>query len=93
MDRSQNADTPSYSKELLPSVNVEPVLITSPVIEKGWISCSVCLIGSTNKNYKRAGLEKVNKESFNKKALEWVKYDHVYNSIHDRIDWTSTSQL
>ena len=94
MEDLQESDIPSTSRELLNSLSPEPVLKASPVVEKGRISCAICLTGSTRKNLKQAQFEKImNIDSFKEKALEWDKYDHEYNSIHKKLDWSSINEL
>ena len=49
---------------------VEPVLRTSPFVEKGRKLCTICFSGALKKNAKRANLQKMtNINSYQQRAL------------------------
>ena len=93
MDSSQ--DDASTSGNVMSSLSTEAVLKTSsPIVEKGRISCAICFIGNTRKHLKRSGFEKIlDINKFKVKALEWCKFDHEYNSIYGKLDWAFTQEV
>ena len=84
----------SSSREVLPELLLQPVLKTSPLLEKGRVSCCICFTGSTQKNYKRKNFQKITDvDTFKQKALEWTNYEHKYSAIYENVDWSPNTVL
>ena len=61
---------------------VEPVLRTSPFVEKGKKLCILCFSGAMNKNTKRANLQKITDiNSYQQRVLLWTMHEYSYSKL------------
>ena len=59
--------------------SVEPVLRTSPFVEKGRKLCSICFSGAMKKNANRGNLQKITDISSYQQRLKRIRANHVKN--------------
>ena len=89
----ENDESCIYLHELSTVLSPEPALKTAPVVHKGRIQCSICFIGTLQRDTKRAGIQKIKDiTGFQEKALEWKRYNHEYRTIYENVDWPNLKE-
>ena len=69
----ENDESCIYLHELSTVLSPEPALKTAPVVLKGRIQCSICFIGTLQRNTKRAGIQKIRYYRFSRKSIRVEK--------------------
>ena len=94
MSNEMEVDEDTPTETSVNTSNVEPLLQTSPFVEKGIKLCIICFSGATKKNAKRAKLQEITDvKSYQARALKWTKYEHSYNKIYKTMDWKKSGEF